>query len=103
MFAYFALSLIINRKTLDVSSSLSKVKSSSPPILTMNTTLNLMYRNTAKSLNLFLTVPPDKIAKVETSDQKSLQDLLCFFTLFIQLSLSSSHILADASFFTSDL
>lgn len=83
--------------------ALSKVKSSSPPILTMQSILNSMYRNTAKSLNLFLSVPPDKIAKAATSDEKSLQDLLCFFTLFIQLSLSSSHFVVDARFFTSDL
>lgn len=72
-------------------------------MLTMHSIVYLVYRYTEKSLNfLFLSVLPDKIAKVETSDQKSLQDLLCFFPLFIELSLSSSHILVDASFFTWD-
>jgi len=69
----------------------------------MHSILYLVYRYTEKNVNLFLSVLSDKIAEVENSNQKSLQDLLCFFPLFIQLSPSSSHILVDASFFSCDL
>lgn len=102
-FTYSTLSIVINFKNLNGSSSLSKVKSSSPLMLTGYSILYSVYRYTEKSLNfLFLSVLPDKIAKAETCDQKSLQDFFSSHCLYNYL-ISSSHIQVDASFFTWDL
>lgn len=62
-----------------------------------------MYKYTEERLNLFLRAFSDRIAKEETMDEKSLQELPFFFPMFMQLSLSSSHILVDAGIMSWDL
>lgn len=59
-----------------------------------------LYKYTEEHLKVFVRVLPDRIAKEETVEEKSLQELLFLFPMFIQLSLSSNHILVDASIMT---
>lgn len=59
-----------------------------------------LYKYTEEHLKVFVRVLPDRIDKEETIEEKSLQELPLLFPMYTPLSLSSNHILVDASIMT---